>query len=99
MSQVFTRGHIDRTEKKIIFERIQDVEPILEHNKELRSQPQDRKSSFRHVASIPNIFLEKWMNEEWARGNHGIKWFGPEMDALVQRKLQDPDWKWLRVDK
>jgi hypothetical protein len=28
-----------------------------------------------------------------------IKVFGPEMDALVDRKLKDPDWKFLRTDK
>jgi hypothetical protein len=77
----------------------QDVEPILENNKRLQNTPQDKKSSFRHVASIPNIFLNRWLNEEYARGNVSIKLFGEEMDQLVERKLKDPDWKWLRTDK
>jgi hypothetical protein len=76
-----------------------DVEAVIENNKRLQNEPQDKKSSFRHVASIPNIFINQWLNEEYARGNVGIKLFGPEMDALVARKLKDPDWKWLRTDK
>jgi hypothetical protein len=51
------------------------------------------------VARIPNVILTRWLNEEWQRGNISIKLFGPEMDALVERKLQDPDWAWLRTDK
>lgn len=81
------------------YERWQDVEAIIENNKKLQNESQDRKSSFRHVASIPNIIMEKWLREEWERGNHGLKWCGPEMDALVAKKLKDPDWRWLRTDK
>jgi hypothetical protein len=92
-----TRLH--REGGSITVERVQDVEDIIENNKRLQNEPQSRKSSFRHVASIPNIFLEKWLNEELARGNTTIRIFGPEMDALVARKLKDPDWKWLRTDK
>ena len=81
------------------YERWQDVEDILENNKRLQNEPQNRKSPFRHVASIPNIILEKWMREEWARGNRTLRWCGPEMDKLVEKKLKDPDWRWLRTDK
>jgi hypothetical protein len=94
-----TNLHLDRTEHSITVERVQDVEDIIENNKRLQNEPQSRKSSFRHIASIPNIFLERWLNEELARGNTTIRIFGPEMDALVARKLKDPDWKWLRTDK
>ena len=27
-----------------------------------------------------------------------IRLFGPEMDALVDRKLKDPEWAYLRTD-
>jgi hypothetical protein len=80
------------------YERTQDVEDIIERNKKLQNETQDRKSGFRHIASIPNIILEKWLREEWARGNVALKWCGPEMDALVARKLKDDEWKWLRTD-
>ena len=46
----------------------QDVEAIIENNKRLQSIPQ--KSDWgRHVATIPNVFLTQWLNEEHARGN------------------------------
>lgn len=89
--------HLDSNGKDIAVESIQDVEPILEHNKMLRGERQ-RSDWGRHVASIPNVIMTRWLNEEWARGNTTIKLFGPEMDALVERKLKDPDWAWLRTD-
>lgn len=82
---------------KFHVERSQDVEDIIERNKALQTMEQ-RSDWGKHVASIPNIFLEKWINEEHARGNVGIRLFSPEMDALVARKLKDPDWRWLRTD-
>lgn len=77
--------------------RVQDVESIIENNKELRKEAQ-RSDWGRHVASIPNVILERWLNEAWEYGNTSIKLFGAEMDALVERKLKDPEWKYLRTD-
>jgi hypothetical protein len=92
-----TRLTLDRGEKLIVAETMQDVEPILEHNKELRRQ-QQRSDWGRHIATIPNVILVRWLNEEHARGNVGLRLFGREFDALVVRKLRDPDWKHLRTD-
>ena len=85
------------SQKRITVYSTDDVEPILERNKELRSMPQ--KSDWgRHVATIPNIILVKWLSEEWERGRD-IRYLSKEFDELVARKLQDPDWKYLRTDK
>jgi len=92
-----TRLTLDRGEKLIVAETMQDVEPILEHNKALRRQ-QQRSDWGRHIATIPNVILVRWLNEEHARGNVGLRLFGREFDALVARKLRDPDWKHLRTD-
>ena len=82
----------------IVAESMQDVEPILERNKALRSTPQ--KSDWgRHVASIPCVILTKWLNEEYMRGNVELRMFTKEFDELVAKKLRDPDWAFLRVDK
>lgn len=97
MSEVRTQIHQDGRELTI--NRIQDVEPILDNNKRLRNTPQDRKSSFRHIASIPNVVLEQWLNDELKRGNKTIRWGSAEFDALIKRKLQDHDWLFLRTDK
>lgn len=85
-------------DSRIIVATEQDVEPILERNKALRSMPQ-RSDWGRHVASIPNVIMVRWLNEEQARGNTTIRIFGDEMDRLVARKLQDPEWAYLRTDR
>ncbi len=83
---------------KVSVEQIQDVEPILEHNKMLRTQEQ--KSDWgRHVANIPNVIYVQWLNEEHARGNLSLRMFTPEFDLIVQKKLNDPEWAYLRTDK
>jgi hypothetical protein len=82
----------------VIANTTQDVEPILEHNKQLRREPQ-RSDWGRHVATIPNVILVRWLNEERARGNTGLRMFTREFDEIVARKLRDPDWAYLRTDK
>lgn len=92
-------------EREIIFDHdartvtthaVQDVEPIIERNKQLQNEEQ-RSDWGRHVASIPNIFMEKWLNEEWSRGNMIMSIYGPEMEEVVWKKLRDPDYAFLRV--
>lgn len=83
-------------EKSVTVFSHDDVEPILERNKQLRAMEQ--KSDWgRHVASIPNIIMVKWLNEEWQRG-HDVRYLSREWDDLVARKLQDPEWAYLRTD-
>lgn len=85
-------------DSKIIAYTEEDVEPVLEQNKLLRSQQQ--KSDWgRHIASIPNVIITRWLNEAWESGNTQLRPFGKEFDELVAKKLRDPDWKFLRVDK
>lgn len=98
MSDIKTLIHQDYSERTTTFERVQDVEPILENNKRLRSLPQ--KSDWgRHIASIPNILIEKWLFEEWAFGNKALMYGGKEFGELIARKLRDPEYAYLRVDK
>jgi len=92
-----TRIHLDSNGKDLAVEHIQDVEDILNWNKEARRDEQ--KSDWgRHVARIPNVILVRWLNEEWSRGNE-LRMFSAEFDLLVQKKLRDPEWMYLRVDK
>ena len=63
-----------------------------------RSQPQQGDWG-RHVATIPNVILVRWLNEEYAAGQRELRMFTREFDELVARKLADPDWAYLRVDK
>jgi hypothetical protein len=95
MSDVISRDHFDG--RTIIRERVQDVEPILERNALLRTMEQ--KSDWgRHIASIPNVIMERWFNEEYERGNVSLRLYSKEMDEIVARKLKDPQWAYLRTD-
>jgi hypothetical protein len=96
MSLMRTDLVLDRGEKRIIAVASQDVEPILDRNKALRDEPQTGDWA-RHVARIPNVILVKWLNEEYARGNTGLRMFTAEFNDLVARKLRDPDWAFLRT--
>lgn len=89
--------HLDSNGEDLAIEHIQDVEPILEHNKMLRTVEQ-RSDWGRHVASIPNVIYVQWLNEEHARGRIDLRMFTPEFDLIVQKKLQDPEWRYLRTD-
>jgi hypothetical protein len=84
--------------RDLVAHSTQDVEDIIERNKALATIPQ-RSDWGRHVASIPLNIINQWLNEEWARGNLDLRMSGPAFDALVKRKLADPDWRFLRTDK
>ena len=92
---VIVRPHFDSDGKTLTIEHWQDVEDILEHNKELRRDPQ-RSDWGRHVASIPNVVLVRWMNED---GVNVLGMSSEEWGKYIRRKLDDPDWRHLRVDK
>jgi len=93
---MLTRFQFDNGDLHV--ENVQDVEAILERNKTLREHTQ-KTDGLKHVASIPNVILVKWLNEEYMRGNIGLRMYSKEFDELVERKLKDPEWKYLRVDK
>jgi len=96
MSEITGRWHFDGA--TAVRERVQDVEAIIEHNKRL--QTIEQKSDWgRHIASIPLIFMEKWLNEEYARGNVNLRLFTKQFDQeVVAKKLRDPEFAYLRVD-
>lgn len=89
---------IDSGEKQLTFVNVQDVEPILELNKAQRSETQHSDWG-RHVARIPNAILLQWFYEEQHKGNTELQMYGDEFDRLIERKLQDPDYAYLRTDK
>jgi hypothetical protein len=85
---VFTRIHQDASERLITVQRIQDVEDILEHNKHLANQGQTFAGTWHHIGEIPNVIIERWMNED---GCNALAMSGPEFGQWVKRKLRDPD--------
>ena len=96
MSGLVSKALYDAGERKFTFVRVQDIEPYLEHNKQLRTMEQ--KGDWRHTSSIPNVILMRWLNEEIDRGYKGLRLYSKEFDKIIQRKLKDPDWAYLRTD-
>lgn len=94
-----TRIHLDSNGQDLAIENIQDVEPILERNKLLRTLDQTKTDGMKEIAEIPNVILIQWLNEQHAKGNEDLRLFTPEMDEIVKKKLADPDWAHLRTDK
>lgn len=92
MTAPISRFH-PNTDGTFTIERVQDVEPILDHNKALQNERQ-RSDWGRQVASIPLVIIEKWANEE---GANLLAMGKDEAAAFLKRKLADPDWKWLRT--
>jgi hypothetical protein len=90
--------YFDGGEKTLTFVNVQDVEPILEANKEDRSEDQFSDWS-RRIARVPNTVMLQWYYEELQRGNKTLNMYGPEFDRIIARKLADPDWAHLRTDK
>lgn len=98
MSDIAHRLHQDFGERTTTFEVVQDVEPYLENNARLREM--DQPSDWgRHLASVPNVVINQWLYEEWTRGNTGLRFGSEEWRRIVWKKLNDPAWAYLRVDK
>jgi len=98
MSEMQTEVLLDSNGQDLAIKHTQDVEQILDHNKILRSMEQ--KSDWgRHIAEIPNVIYIRWLDEEHARGNTDLRLFTPEFDAIVKKKLYDPEWAYLRTDR
>jgi hypothetical protein len=88
---------LDRAGGHIIASTTQDVEPILERNKALRGESQ-RHDCARLIADIPAVIIVQWLTEEYARGNTHLRPFTREFnETVVARKLQDPEWAYLRT--
>lgn len=77
---------------RLIVKSTQDVESILNHNRMLQNDKSlTRTKEMRHVASIPNIVVEQWLKE-------GINIFNKEHWQRAKKRLNDPDYKYLRTD-
>lgn len=73
---------------------VQDVEPVLERNKALQNTDHSKKGiqkSWWHCASIPNVIIEKWLNE------YGINFYNKDHWPAVKKLLNSPDWRYLRT--
>ncbi len=90
MSDVITKYHHDGD--RLIIERVQDIEPIIEQNKRAMNEWSGHnestrwKGDFHHVASIPEVVIEKWCKD------HGFTYADFIKDSsIVKRFLNDSD--------
>ena len=98
MDGVWIHPHFDSNGRDLAIEHVQDVEPVLRWNRESRREEQ-RSDWGRHVARIPNVIYVRWLHEEHQKGNVDLRMFSPEFDLIVQKKLADPEWAYLRTDR
>lgn len=86
--------HYDAATDTTVIETVQDVAPILERNKALQNADDGGWSptrDLRRAATIPDIIILKWRNEE------GIDVFDPNHWPAVRRKLNSSEYRWLRT--
>lgn len=95
---VSRKYHVDNGERTITFVSVQDVEPILDLNKEDRSETQTSDWS-RRIARVPSAVMLQWFHEEHRRGNTQLRMYSKEFDELMFKKLNDPDYAYLRTDR
>lgn len=82
-----------RLDDKLVIQRSQDVQPVLDENAALRSAGMDNFGKDNWcVGRIPMLVLEGWMKEA------GKRWDDHEaMREVIRRKLLDGDFAKFRV--
>lgn len=80
-------------EDRLVFAATQDCDAILDLNKAMATENDGYTPSreMRRVASIPLVLVYKWRQEE------GWDAFNPRHADRLARKLNDPDYAWLRT--
>jgi hypothetical protein len=78
-----------------IIGREQDVSAMLEINKALANNDDYSKNGIKdcwwHFATIPNIVIEKWLNE------FGIDVYNKDHEKAVKRLLNQPEYRYLKT--
>lgn len=78
------RRDFEITDKRILVKSSQDVEPNLKYAKALRDSENQtgRASEFKHVANVPNVIIEKILNEK------GINIFKKEDQKAFYKEIE-----------
>lgn len=83
------------SEDKTIISREQDVTSILEMNKAMANNDdvwkEGVKNCWAHYAQIPNIIIEKWLNE------HGVNLYDKDHQKAVFKLLNQPEYRYLKT--
>ncbi len=96
MSDVLTKYHHDGD--RLIIERVQDIEPIIDANKRQmndnygHSESTRWKGELHHVARIPEVVIEKWCKD------HGFTYSDFFNDRSISKRfLNDPENAYFRT--
>lgn len=71
---------------KLIISRTQDIQRILDFNKERNIEGHNRKSDMRLAGSIPFVVVEMWLKDS------GLKLGSQEFAEYVKKKLMSGDY-------
>lgn len=77
----------------------QDLQALVDRNKSMQvDNGKTITSDYSNpIATIPPIFVLKWLNEEGWYVYDADKC--PDADKKLKQKLNDPDWRWLRTSE
>lgn len=96
MSKAALRGSVSTVihydGPKFAVERKQDAEPILDDLQVRRSLGMVGSSDMRHIGSVPNILLERWLADAGVRYSDR-----PAVKEVIKRKLLDGEFAKLRA--
>ncbi len=81
----------DDTGEEVIRTDWKHTDKVLEANKAIQSKEVGRGKDMHHVARIPPSIIMKWMEE-------GINIYDKNHGPAVMRKLDDPEYRHLRVN-
>lgn len=69
-----------------------DMSPLLDQNKSSQADGFDKRSDMWHAAKIPVGIMYEW------KAKHGVEVWNPAHKDGVRRLLNDPDYRYLRVN-
>jgi len=87
--QDILKTKIVEEDNQVHIQRTQDVQRILDFNKERNIDGHNRKSDFRLAGSIPFVVIEMWMKE------CGAKIGSPELNEYIKKKLMSGEFSKL----
>lgn len=92
--EMIERLHLD--EGNAVVQYAQDVEPILEANRQRQSDPHKGKE-MRHIASIPHVVMHQWLADAGLPAGWWLRADRKEKAQFVRKKLNSSEWQWLKT--
>lgn len=97
ITRITTTHEYDYANKRNVTGHFQDVEPILDFNKAIKSHGHngmiDKEVGLRLVARVPLTLLYKWAIET------GTQLGTPEFHEVMRIRLNDPDFRHVRTNE